>query len=230
MSGIFMQQDNTIPQPPQNTPQETPPQNNPQPPRRRKSNLLRRLRGVLSNLGVIIAAPIVAIFLITFVFQSYEVDGPSMLNTLEDNDRLVVLKIGKSISDIRDQSYIPKRHEIIVFHKRNVSNGVTSDRQLIKRVIGLPGERVVVRDGEVTVYNDEHPTGYNPDANTDYQDNITSITPGNVDITVPRDEVFVLGDNRDDSSDSRRFGTVESSEIVGRLVLRIFPLNSFKAF
>src|SRR5690606_34116933 len=104
------------------------------------------------------------------------------------------------------------------------------DRQLVKRVIALPGERVLVRDGVVKVYNEEHPEGFNPDKDTDYEQDIDPITPGYIDLTVKPGEIFVLGDNRDNSSDSRTFGTIQSKEIVGELALRIYPFSDFRSF
>lgn len=221
-----MQQDNTIPQPnpgytSNNQPNQTP-RNSP-----KKNHILRNF---LSNFGILIAAPLIALFLIAFVFQSYEVDGPSMENTLQNGDRLVVLKIGKSVASIRGQDYIPDRGSIIVFHKADGTTINGGNRQLVKRVIGLPGERVRVSNGSVTVYNDEFENGFNPDSGTEYETNIDGRTPGNVDLTVQEGEVFVLGDNRNNSSDSRAFGTVPSNEIVGELALRIYPFSNFDAF
>lgn len=230
MRGILMQQDNTIPQQNQShTPYSSAPQQQPGEPKspRKKKRLIREF---LANFGILIAAPVIALLLIVFVFQSYEVDGPSMKNTLQDGDRLVVVKLGKTFADIKGQDYIPDRYSIIIFHKIGSVNSEGGDRQLVKRVIGLPGERVKVNNGEVTVYNDAHPTGFNPDKNTDYEENIDAQTPGNIDLTVKEDEVFVLGDNRNNSSDSRAFGTVPAEQIVGELALRIYPFSSFDTF
>lgn len=188
------------------------------------------IRSIFSTLMILIIAPIIAWLMITFVFQSYEVDGPSMETTLSHSDRLIVWKIPKTIARITNEPYIPKRYEIVVFVKQGMLEyGDTSDRQLIKRVIGLPGERVVVRGGSVTVYNEAHPNGFNPDKGKEYANSIT-ITNGNVDITVPDGELFVAGDNRTNSLDSRVFGTVPSDDIVGKLVLRILPLDRAEDF
>lgn len=187
-------------------------------------------RGALSTIAVLILAPIVAVLLTTFVFQSYEVDGPSMENTLQDRDRLIVWKVPRTISRISGNDYIPSRGEIIIFSKENSSDfGSTTNRQLIKRVIALPGERVVVRDGHFTVYNDEYPDGFNPDSNGDSGSN-AQFTQGTIDIVVPEGEVFVAGDNRANSLDSRAFGTVPADDIVGSLAFRIFPFDKVKAF
>lgn len=187
-------------------------------------------RSVFSTILILALAPLIAWLMITFVFQSYEVDGPSMEETLQDKDRLIVLKTGKTLSKITDKDYIPKRGEVIIFVKRGVLDlGSSQDKQLIKRVIGLPGERVVVSDGKITVYNAEHPSGFNPDEGQEYAQTIT-FTNGNVDITVPEGEVFVAGDNRGNSLDSRNFGTVPSQDIIGKLVFRLFPVNKAESF
>jgi signal peptidase I len=98
----------------------------------------------------LIAAPIIAIFLTTFIFQSYEVDGPSMETTLENHDRLIVLKVPKTIARLTNSHYIPNRNDIIIFKTSAIQDGSLDDgseKQLVKRVIGLPGDRVVVKNG-----------------------------------------------------------------------------------
>ncbi len=190
-------------------------------------------KSVLSTILIIIAAPAIAFMLTTFVFQSYEVDGESMETTLQHEDRLIVLKTGKTWARITNNDYLPNRGEIIVFEQNSAisdqqENG--ESRQLIKRVIGLPGERVVVKDGSITVFNDEFPLGFNPDKIGDYNDGVSETTPQNVDIVVPEGEVFVCGDNRPNSSDSRSFGTVPAKDIMGNLVLRIYPFSKFDRF
>lgn len=189
-------------------------------------------KNVASTILVIISAPLFALLLIAFVFQSYEVDGPSMKNTLQNGDRLIVVKTGKTIANIRGTDYIPDRGDIVVFAKLGTidpTNG--NSRQLIKRVIGLPGERVVVQSGRVTIFNEERPNGFNPDTTLGYADMIAS-TGGStdVDITVPDGNVFVMGDNRSNSYDSRAFGPISSEEIIGTLALRIYPFDSAQTF
>lgn len=187
-------------------------------------------RGFLSTFAIIIIAPLIALLLTAFVFQSYEVSGPSMETTLNDHDRLIVLKIPRTLARITGHSYIPHRGDIIVFVKHNLYEfGINQDKQLIKRVIGLPGDRVVVNNGVITIYNSQHPNGFDPDLNSIYSSAIQT-TPGNVDITVPPNQLFVCGDNRTNSLDSRNFGTISANDIVGKLEVRVLPLSTARSF
>jgi signal peptidase I len=188
----------------------------------------RDRRHLLSTIGVILAAPIMALVLVTSVFQVYEVDGQSMETTLHDNDRLIVLKTPKTWANITGGSYVPGRYDIVVFNQYGSFSSSSGERQLIKRVVGLPGERIVVSSGKVKIYNHEHPEGYLVDqAGSEYE---IANTPGNVDINIPENEIFLLGDNRNNSSDSRVFGTVPAEQIVGKLSLRFYPFNQADNF
>jgi signal peptidase I len=111
-------------------------------------------RELLSTVGILLTALLVALFIITFVFRSYQVDGPSMETTLQNADKLIIWKVPRSWAKISHHSYIPNRGDVIVFTQGGLSEfGQQDSKQLIKRVIGLPGERVVVGNGAVTVYN-----------------------------------------------------------------------------
>lgn len=172
-----------------------------------------------------------ALFITAFVFQSYEVDGPSMERTLQTHDRLIIWKVKRTWARITNHDFIPSRGEVVVF----VSKGLFQDeggkdKQLIKRVIALPGERVTVADGKLTVFNKANPDGFNPDITMDYGKDLEGETSGNVDITVPDGEVFVMGDHRSNSLDSRYFGPVPAHDIIGTLTARILPLNEAKRF
>lgn len=221
-----MQQTPTIPQPP---PQYTP-YVPPEPPTEESPQRGEGLRGIVSTVAILVAAPLIALALTAFVFQSYEVDGPSMETTLQNRDRLIVLKIEQTLGRITNKLHVPERGTIIVFAQNGVVEyGSQQEKQLIKRVIGLPGERVVIEDGKVKIFNAEHPEGYNPDTSGEYP-KYTGFTSGRVDLTVPPGEVFVLGDNRSNSLDSRNFGTVAAEDIVGRLAFRIMPLSKAEAY
>lgn len=189
-------------------------------------------KSALSTVLILLAAPLVALALTAFVFQSYEVDGPSMETTLENHDRLIVLKAPRTIARITGNDYIPNRGDIIIFSKHGLAdfgdnNG--GDKQLIKRVIGLPGDRVIVKEGKLTVYNAEHPQGYSPDKAGSWS-NVIVTTPNDGDWTIGEGQVFVCGDNRTNSLDSRYFGPVPAKDIIGKLVLRVFPIGEAQAF
>lgn len=192
------------------------------------SSSRRGWKNIASTFGILLIAPILAVFITIFIFQSYEVYGQSMETTLQNGDRLIVQKLSKNWSGIRGRDYIPQRGEIVVFDKpASLSTNGDDVDHLIKRVIGLPGERVVARDGKFTVYNEDSPDGFNPDAGQDYAKDIIT-TPGEVDITVGPGEIFVSGDNRTNSLDSRTFGAINADTVTGIAILRFVPVNNFK--
>ncbi len=185
---------------------------------------------VISTIAILLVAPLIALALTAFVFQSYEVDGPSMNATLQDHDRLIVWKMPRTVSRLTNHTYIPKRDDVVIFVRHDLFEEAGKEKQLIKRVVGLPGERVVVTGGKITVYNEQNPNGFDPDASKEYSKDIQTPTNGEIDLVVPPGEVFVNGDNRVNSLDSRSFGTVSGHDIIGKMVLRIFPVNEFKIF
>jgi signal peptidase I len=188
------------------------------------------LREFFSTIGILITALLVALFIITFVFRSYQVDGPSMENTLQNADKLIIWKVPRTWAHITGHQYIPNRGDIIVFSESGLSEfGQEDTKQLIKRVIGLPGERVVVANGVYTVYNKQHPEGFNPDQSLPYGKNMP-LTPGDQDVTVGAHQIYVSGDNRPDSLDSRAFGPINTDQIIGKLVLRVFPIKEAQVF
>ncbi len=167
----------------------------------------------------------VAILMINFVFRSYQVDGVSMEPTLKNNDKLIIWKVPRTWADITDHPYIPKRGDIIVFTESGLAKfGQQNTKQLIKRVIGLPGDTVVLRNGEYTIYNKQHPHGFDPDKTLPYGKNIP-YTSDDLTVKLGPDQLFVSGDNRPDSLDSRAFGPINANQIIGQLVFRIYPLD-----
>src|SRR5476649_2879548 len=111
-------------------------------------------REFFSTIGILLTALLVAVFIIAFVFRSYQVDGPSMQNTLQNADKLIIWKVPRTWARITGHPYIPQRGDIIVFTESGLSEfGQDNTKQLIKRVIGLPGDRVVVSNGVYTIYN-----------------------------------------------------------------------------
>lgn len=153
-----------------------------------------------------------------------------METTLQNNDRLIVWKLPRTWARITGHPYQPKRGDVIIFNEPNLAEfGQGTNKQLIKRVIALPGERLVVKDNLITVYNKQYPQGFNPDKTLGYGKNIPD-TEGDIDITIPDGHIFVCGDNRPDSLDSRAFGPVPLNNVVGKLVMRILPLTSAERF
>lgn len=187
----------------------------------------RNWRGVFSTIGLFLSAFIIAVLLNTFVIQSYQVDGESMEPTLQNNDRLIVDKVPRTIARIDGHQYVPNRGDIIIFNEDGLP-GFTGTKQLIKRVIGLPGDHVVVKDGKVTIYNSKHPNGFDPDISGGYTTN--QPTSQDFDGVLASNQLFVCGDNRPNSEDSRFFGPINTNQIVAKLMFRILPLNKAKAF
>lgn len=185
---------------------------------------------VLSTIGVIVTAFLVAVFIIAFVFRSYQVDGPSMENTLQNADKLIIWKVPRTWAHVTGHPYIPARGDIVVFSQSGLSQfGQQDTKQLIKRVIGLPGDHLVLKDGFYTIYNKTHPHGFDPDKTLPYGKNIPTTT-GNVDITLGKGQIFVSGDNRPDSLDSRAFGPINANQVIGKLIIRVFPINKAEIF
>jgi signal peptidase I len=209
---------------------EQPQTNNPYPEPLNSARQSSAWRDTASTIAIILLAPVVAIFLTQFVFQSYMVDGPSMEATLSDGDRLIVTKTGKTWSRITRSDYIPDRYDIVIFnHSGEFGASQGNEKQLVKRVIGLPGDRVVVKDGVITVFNKERPEGFLVDREGPEKNTIGN-TSGNIDETIGEGEVYVAGDNRENSLDSRSFGTVRSADLVGTLSLRIYPFDKVQKF
>ena len=172
-----------------------------------KSNPLRELAGMLVYIIIVLA---VTFLFITFVGQRTHVSGESMENTLDDGDQLIVDKITYRFKD-------PERFDSIDFpfhYKENT--------YYIKRIIGLPGETVQIADGLIYIDGEVLQESYGREV---IQDPGLAAEP----ITLGEDEYFVLGDNRNQSSDSRdpSVGLIHRDEIVGRAWLRIWPLDSF---
>lgn len=193
------------------------------------------LASLASSFGAVLGAifswvifPIAVVLILhNFVFQAYHVLGTSMVPNLHNADYLIISKMGYTgalIQRVFKQNavYIPSRGQIIVFRYPKDPSEV-----FVKRVVGIPGDRVVIKDGAVKVYNKEHADGYNPD--TTYE-TATTTTLGNIDETVQEGNVFVIGDNRTPggSYDSREWGELPSSYIIGNAVLRLLPLDQVK--
>ncbi|HEX9679294.1 MAG TPA: signal peptidase I [Candidatus Saccharimonadales bacterium] len=194
----------------------------PKPQKRLRSTAFK---GFWSFGQLIFGAVLLAFVINHVVFQSYEVFGQSMAPTLHEGDRLIISKLGKSWSSLLRRDYLPKRGEIIVFH-----NPQSADVQLVKRVVGLPGDIIIVRDGQLFVTPPDGSNTFNFD--DVYGLDLVGATD-KLESLVPAGKVFVVGDNRipGGSLDSRNdLGTVPLGDIVGDLVLRIYPLGDAGVF
>ena len=180
--------------------------------------------------AVILAAALVAVLINTFVAQAFYIPSASMVPQLRVNDRVVVSKLAYHL-------HPPRRGDVVVFpappSEQQASVGATnvvtrllrrlgrdlgvseSKTELIKRVVALPGETVAGRDGRVYVNGERLVEPY--------------LAPGTVTsdfgpVDVPPGRVWVMGDNRTNSSDSRVFGPIPVSTVVGRAVWRVWPV------
>lgn len=159
----------------------------------------------------------------TYVIQLNTVNGYSMETTFQDGQRVTVNKWPVTFARLNGHTYTPKRGDVVIAYPNFGTNlsadQVNDDETIIKRVIGLPGERVVIDQDEITIYNKEYPDGFDPQANTSWQQSvITDTSQDQIDITLGIDQVFLCGDNRPVSIDSRYNGPVTTSQIVGVVV------------
>lgn len=187
----------------------------------------RIIKKVIASIISWIVIPILIVLLVhNFIFQAFYVSGTSMVPTFNDGDYLVISKIDTTLSNFKrlfgSKKGIDATHgEVIVFRYPLDPNTF-----FVKRVIGLPGDRVVVKDGKVTIFNTDHPGGLV--LNEKYiQPGIT--TEGNIDVIVKPDTFFVMGDNRTTggSYDSREWGALPQKDVIGRAELRLLPVSNF---
>mgnify|MGYP001193223869 CR=1 FL=1 len=157
----------------------------------------------------IVFLALVLYVVIQYAVQTVHVLGSSMSMTLHDNDLLVASKISYKIHD-------PQRGDIIVFKPPNEDS-----RDFIKRVIALPGDKIRITNAVVYINGQVLHEPYLPEKWT-YNNNWPA---DGQDKLVPADQYFVMGDNRNHSSDSRSFGFVERDAILGKAEVRIWPLG-----
>lgn len=174
------------------------------------NKILKEMIGMAVYLLIVLLA---TWFIITYIGQRTVVDGSSMEPTLSNNNQLIVDKVSYRFTD-------PKRFDIIVFPFE-----YQKDTYYIKRIIGLPGETVQI-DEEGNIYINDKKLEENYGKETIRADHIGRAGEP---ITLGEDEYFVMGDNRNDSSDSRTeaVGNIKRGKIIGRAWVRIWPLNKF---
>lgn len=167
------------------------------------------LLSIWETLKIIIIALAIVIPIRYFLFQPFLVRGQSMEPNFKDGDYLLVDEISYRFRG-------PQRGEVIVFrYPKDLS------QRFIKRIIGLPGETVEVKNGKITIYNEKGSVVLNEN---NYLSAAT--TSGDLKFSLGEYEYFVLGDNRDFSYDSRRFGVLPKEDITGRVFLRAWPFNA----
>jgi len=162
-----------------------------------------------------------------FLFQPFFVQGASMEPNFENGDYLIINELGYKQSDLniagvhifsassfKDLS----RYDVAVFRYP-----VNPKQFFIKRVIGLPGEEVKVENGKILIYNAQNPDGFTLDESKYLSSNL--FTTGNTDIKLTQDQYFVLGDNRKASYDSRMWGAVPKGDIIGKVLIRAWPVS-----
>ncbi|MDD2213699.1 MAG: signal peptidase I [Oscillospiraceae bacterium] len=169
----------------------------------------------LDWLKYILLALVLGLFLTDFVFQRNEVVGSSMYPTLVSGDQLWVEKIGPRLHG-------PDQGDIITFSIHEDA-GSQTDEDLVKRVIGLPGQHVEIKGGQVYIDDELLAEPYLPQGTVT---EATSLMPY-TDVTLGTDEYYVLGDNRSGSRDSRYFGPIKREQLIGYVWIRVLPLSRF---
>lgn len=176
--------------------------------------VFRYLYEIIKTIVIVI---IMYLLIRTFIFQPFEVDGSSMEPTLHNNEFLLVQKVTSYFKDIQ-------RGDVIVFRYPN-----DPKVSYVKRIVGLPGDKVAISQGKVTIYNSQTPNGLVLDENYLVQGQQTRVNNdySEHDWTVGANEYFVMGDNRDHSDDSRSWNFVPKSNIIGQVWLTVYPIKDF---
>ena len=157
---------------------------------------------------LIVAALLIAIVIRTFVFQAFYIPSESMVPTLKVGDRVLVNKLSYKLHD-------PRRGDIVVF-KAPPAAATADIKDLVKRLVGLPGETIEGKEGHIYINGKVLNEPYLPK-------DVKSRTFGPE--KVPPDSYFMLGDNRQYSKDSTFFGPIKRNQFIGRVFMRIWPLD-----
>lgn len=190
------------------------------------------LGGLLGEMvRVFLLAVVIIIPVRVFLFQPFFVQGSSMEPNFEDGEYLIISEFGYKQTKVGwdEKSFEVKpfkkivRQDVAVF--RFPKN---TEEFFIKRIIGLPGESVEIRQGKVIIYNADYPDGY-------VLDESAYIGPGVLTQDMPKmkigeNEYFAMGDNRMYSYDSRAFGPINKDKIIGRVMLRAWPVDRFSIY
>ncbi len=165
---------------------------------------------------VIIIALIIIVPVRYYIFQPFYVQGASMEPNFLNNEYLIIDEISYRFSE-------PERGDVVVFRYPR-----DKKQFFIKRIIGLPGEDIAIRDNQVIIYNQKYPDGFVLDESSYLSPNTQ--TAGNLRVSMGKDEYFVMGDNRASSLDSRSFGPIKRKDIIGRVFVRVLPVDRFTLF
>lgn len=171
---------------------------------------------------VLVVALVVALGIRTYVFQQFYISGPSMETTLYQPNRVLVNKLSYRLHGVN-------RGDVVVFD-RVTSNGESIQHDdLIKRVIGLPGEKISISKCVVYVNKVALKEPYLDVRDTELENlNDRCRQPEMAEVVIPQKQVFVLGDNRPQSMDSRLFGPVDEDRIVGRAFVVLWPISRWR--
>ena len=180
---------------------------------------------IFDNVETFVYGCCVLMFLLTFVFRICQVDGPSMNKTLIHGDKLI----------ISDMFYEPQQYDIVVFHQTDASRQGYNER-IVKRVIATGGHYVKIDFDNDAVYVSEDNVFDDSDLIDESEYKYLDIgrwkRSGVLETYVPEGKLFVMGDNRNNSADSRTadIGLVDSRRVLGKVVLRFMPFSSIRTF
>ncbi len=172
---------------------------------------MRLISSLFEFIKTVAIIVIVAFIVRFYLIQPFLVEGSSMEPNFHNGEYILIDKLSYRVQ-------APKRGDVIVFHPPNNAN-----LNYIKRIIGLPGDRIEIINGKVSVNGAVIEEAYIPNAITSYR----SSTTAKLDVTLSAGNYYVLGDNRDHSSDSREWNAVPAINIIGRAWLVVFPPKNF---
>jgi signal peptidase I len=176
----------------------------------KRENIKKQLKNFWDLIGFAVIALAIVIPIRMWVIQPFVVSGESMYPTFHDGEYLIIDEISYILGE-------PKRGDVVVFRYPK-----DPSRFFIKRIIGMPNEKIVIKNGEVIISNKENPDGFKinePYIKEEFSTNSIDITKDN--------EYFVMGDNRNRSSDSRSWGILNEELMIGRALIRLVPVKSF---
>ncbi|MFA5962010.1 MAG: signal peptidase I [Parcubacteria group bacterium] len=187
---------------------------------------------VLEIIKIIFLAFVIIVPIRMFLFQPFFVQGASMEPSFENGQYLIVNELGfkKTTVGLDSIKFFTvgafreiTRQKVVVFRYPK-----DPSKFFIKRIIGLPGERIEIKDGSFKIFNKDNPDGFVLDESAYLNKNVKTV--GDQSVTLSDNEYFVMGDNRPFSSDSRVWGPVPSEDIIGEVLVRAWPLNQISVF